>query len=161
MLFPDTEHTSDAIEIAKANLEFNKTNKNTPDKPILSLLGGHTLYSNDTLSNGGKAVEGMILSVPWFRDTPQTKPFAQKSDKIWGGGISWRTATSFDATQAFIKALSKNSSRTTVLKRLEKVNLNSSETSGYPLQFTEDRERKGESILVQIKDGKFTIIPNK
>ena len=161
MLFPDTEHTSDAIEIAKANLEFNKTNKNTPDKPILSLLGGHTLYSNDTLSNGGKAVEGMILSVPWFRDTPQTKPFAQKSDKIWGGGISWRTATSFDATQAFIKALSKNSSRTTVLERLEKVNLNSSETSGYPLQFTEDRERKGESILVQIKDGKFTIIPNK
>ncbi|MBJ7295356.1 MAG: hypothetical protein JHC73_03315, partial [Dolichospermum sp.] len=49
----------------------------------------------------------------------------------------------------------------TVLEGLQKVNLKSSETSGYPLQFTEDREGKGESILVEIKDGKFTIIPNK
>jgi len=163
MLFPDTENTSNAIDIAKANLQFNETNKNSPDKQTLSLLGGHTLYSNDTLSNGGKAVEGMILSVPWFRDQPEAKPFAQKSKQLWGGDISWRTATSYDATQAFIQALSKsnNPSRTTVLEGLQKVNLKSSETSGYPLQFTEDREGKGESILVEIKDGKFTIIPNK
>jgi branched-chain amino acid transport system substrate-binding protein len=76
------------------------------------------------------------------------------------GGISWLTATTFDATQAFIKALSNNPSRTTVLERLQKVNLKSSEVSGYPLQFTEKRERKGQSILVQVKGGKFTIIPN-
>jgi branched-chain amino acid transport system substrate-binding protein len=80
---------------------------------------------------------------------------------MWKGGISWRTATSYDAIQAFIKALSKDAIRTKVLEGLQKVKLNGSETSGYPLQFTEDRERQGESILVQIKDGKFTIIPNK
>ncbi|MBD2139299.1 hypothetical protein H6F32_17380 [Anabaena sp. FACHB-1237] len=42
----------------------------------------------------------LIIVIPWFRETLQAKPFAQKSDKIWGGGISWLTATSYDATQA-------------------------------------------------------------
>ena len=161
LLFPDTQSINIAMKITKEITNRNERLKNSPQSsPIrqLKMLSANTLYNNATLDRGGKDAEGLIIAIPWFRDTPQTKPFAQKSDKIWRGGISWRTATSFDATQAFIKALSKNSSRTTVLERLEKVNLNSSETSGYPLQFTEDRERKGESILVQIKDGKFVEI---
>lgn len=155
ILFPDTEHTNATIEIAKANQELNN---NSP----LSLLGGHTLYSNDTLIKGRKAVEGMILSVPWFRETSQAKAFAEKSGKKWGGAISWRTATSFDATQAFIKALSKDNTqdntRNNVLERLQKVELNNNQTSGYPLQFTKGRERQGQSVLVEVKDGKFTMI---
>ncbi len=161
LLFPDTQSINIAMKITKEITNRNKTLKNSPQSsPIrqLKMLSGDTLYKNETLDRGGKDAEGLIITIPWFRDTLQTKPFAQKSDKIWEGGISWRTAISFDATQAFIKALSNNSSRTTVLERLEKVNLNSSETSGYPLQFTEDRERKGESILVEIKDGKFVEI---
>lgn len=155
ILFPDTEHTNSTIEIAKANKELNN---NSP----LGLLGGHTLYSNDTLTKGGKAVEGMILSVPWFRETSQARAFADKSGKEWGGGISWRTATSFDATQAFIQALSKDNTqdntRNNVLERLQKVELNNNQTSGYPLQFTKERERQGQSVLVEVKNGKFTMI---
>ena len=151
ILFPDTEHTNATIEIAKAN-----------DDNSLSLLGGHTLYSNDTLIKGRKAVEGMILSVPWFRETSQAKDFAEKSGKKWGGAISWRTATSFDATQAFIQALSKDNTqdntRNNVLERLQKVKLNNNQTSGYPLQFTKGRERQGQSVLVEVKDGKFTML---
>ncbi|MDB9460496.1 ABC transporter substrate-binding protein [Dolichospermum circinale CS-545/17] len=154
ILFPDTEHTNATIEIAKANKDDNSP---------LSLLGGHTLYSNDTLIKGGKAVEGMILSVPWFRQTPQAKAFAQRSGKKWGGAISWRTATSFDATQAFIQALSKDNTqdntRNNVLERLQKVELNNNQTSGYPLQFTKERERQGQSVLIKVKEGKFTMIP--
>ncbi|MFM6474499.1 MAG: ABC transporter substrate-binding protein, partial [Dolichospermum sp.] len=153
ILFPDTEHTNATIEIAKANKDNNKS--------PLSLLGGHTLYRNDTLIKGGKAVEGMILSVPWFRETSQAKDFAEKSGKKWGGAISWRTATSFDATRAFIKALSKDNTqdntRNNVLERLQKVKLNNNQTSGYPLQFKE-RERQGQSVLVEVKNGKFTMI---
>ena len=149
ILFPDTEHTNSTIEIAKANKDNNSP---------LGLLGGHTLYSNDTLTQGGKAVEGLILSVPWFRETSQAKAFAEKSGKKWGGGISWRTATSFDATQAFIQALSKDNTRNNVLERLQKVKLNNNQTSGYPLQFKEG-ERQGQSVLVKVKDGKFTMIP--
>ena len=161
LLFPDTQSIDKAMKITKEITNRNERLRNSPQSsPIrqLKMLSGDTLYKNETLDRGGKDAEGLIITIPWFRDTLQTKPFAQKSNKIWGGDISWRTATSFDATQAFIKALSNNSSRTTVLERLEKVNLDSSETSGYPLQFTENRERKGESILVQIKDGKFVEI---
>jgi branched-chain amino acid transport system substrate-binding protein len=153
ILFPDTEHTNSTIEIAKANKDNNSP---------LGLLGGHTLYSNDTLTQGGKAVEGMILSVSWFRETSQARAFAEKSGKKWGGGISWRTATSFDATQAFIQALSKDNTqdntRAKVLERLQKVKLNNNQTSGYPLQFKEG-ERQGQSVLVEVKNGKFTMIP--
>jgi branched-chain amino acid transport system substrate-binding protein len=115
-------------------------------------------YKEPTLIKGGKAVEGMILAVPWFRDTPQTKEFAQKLAKMWGGPISWRTATSYDAIQAFIKALSNDASRKTVLERLKNVNLPVNETSGYPLQFTQEKERQGKPILLEVKNGKFVQI---
>jgi branched-chain amino acid transport system substrate-binding protein len=59
-----------------------------------------------------------------------------------------------------IKALSNNPSRSTVLEGLANVNLSANETSGYPLKFTPEREREGQSILVQIKQGQFTMIPN-
>ena len=161
LLFPDTQSTGIAINIAKEISSRNERLRNSPqNSPIreLKILSGDTLYSNETLVTGGKGVEGLIIVIPWFRETSQAKSFAQTSDKMWGGGISWRTATSYDATQAFIKALSSNPSRTTVLEQLKQVKINSSETSGYPLQFTKERERQGESILVQIKDGKFVEI---
>ncbi|MBE9231073.1 ABC transporter substrate-binding protein, partial [Cuspidothrix issatschenkoi LEGE 03284] len=161
LLFPDTQSTGIAINIAKEISSRNERLRNSPQNPPirqLKMLSGDTLYNNETLARGGKDLEGLIIVIPWFRETLQAKPFAQASDKIWGGGISWRTATSYDATQAFIKTLANNPSRTTVLEGLEKVTLNSSETSGYPLKFTKERERQGESILVQIKDGKFVEI---
>jgi branched-chain amino acid transport system substrate-binding protein len=54
-----------------------------------------------------------------------------------------------------IKALSNNPSLSTVLGRLENVSLSANETSGDPLKFTPEREREGQSILLQIKGGKF------
>ncbi|BAZ85894.1 ABC transporter substrate-binding protein [Dolichospermum compactum] len=157
-LFPDTQSTGIAIKIAKEITSRNERLRNSPPIRQLKMLSGDTLYNNETLVRRGKDTEGLIIVIPWFRETLQAKPFAQKLDQIWGGGISWRTATSYDATQAFIKVLSNNLSRTTVLEGLEKVKLDSRETSGYPLEFTKERERQGESILVQIKDGKFVEI---
>jgi ABC-type branched-subunit amino acid transport system substrate-binding protein len=72
--------------------------------------------------------------------------------------VSWRTATSYDATQAFIQALSANSDRTTVIEKLKIVKLSSNNTSGDPLQFNTEGERQTEPILVQIKDGKWAKI---
>jgi ABC-type branched-subunit amino acid transport system substrate-binding protein len=154
LLFPDTESTDIALKIAKEITKRNERLKtrNSPRRE-LKMLGGDTLYQGENLSNGGKDVEGLIVAVPWFRETPQAQPFAKKADTQWGGGISWRTATSFDATWMLIKALSNNPSRSTVLGRLENVSLSANETSGYPLKFTPKRERQGESILVQIKGG--------
>ncbi|MDB9492652.1 ABC transporter substrate-binding protein [Dolichospermum circinale CS-534/05] len=157
MLFPHTQSTDTAIKIVKEIIRRNAKLKDNPQDgrvKELKMLGGDTLYSDNTSKN----VEGLIVATPWFRETPQAKDFAQKSEKKWGGGISWRTATSFDATQAFIKALSNNATRTNLLEKLPSINLDTNETSGYQLKFTEEREREGQSILVQVKDGKFVPI---
>ena len=154
MLFPDTQSTDTAIKIVK---EITRRNAKLKDDPQsgrvkeLKMLGGDTLYSDNTSKN----VEGLIVAIPWFRESSPARPFAERSEQEWGGDISWRTATSFDATQAFIKALSNNATRTNLLEKLPSINFDRNETSGYQLKFTEEREREGQSILVQVKDGKF------
>jgi hypothetical protein len=77
---------------------------------------------------------------------------------IWGGPVSWRTATSFDATQAFIKALSPNPNRSSVLQGLQEVNLSSKDTSGDVLKFTSQGEREGQPILVKVEKGEFKLL---
>ena len=162
MLLPNTQITDIAIEIAKEITNKNEQLKTQKvETPELKMLGGDSLYKRTTLERGGKNVEGLIIAVPWFEDQPEAKPFAQRAKKQWTGAISWTTATSYDATQAFIKSLSGSSSRTTVLDRLKNVNLTTGETSGYPLRFTEERERQGQAVIVQIKIGKFTMINNQ
>ena len=156
LLFPEGQQTSMGLKIAKA-----KANSKNPKVQSLQLLGdAGTLYSDQTLTNGGNAVEGLILSVPWFRETPQSKDFAQEALQQWGGGVSWRTATSYDATQALIQALSSNPSRSTVLQRLGQLNLSPKQTSGDALQFTPQGEIQMKPILIQVEGGQFKILVN-
>lgn len=137
-LFPNTTTTSVAIALARANsaLAGNK----------LLMLGGDALYSSDTLNQGGNAVEGLIVAIPWFA---RSQPYAQTAKDRWVGTINWRTAASYDATQAMLKALSKNATRETVLENLRSINLSSAETSGNSLKFS-NGERLGEPVLVKI-----------
>jgi ABC-type branched-subunit amino acid transport system substrate-binding protein len=159
VLFPDAAQISQAVGIAR--LTINPQNQ---QQPGIKLLGGDTLYSQEILNKeeDRKAVEGLVLVVPWFRDEAPAKNFAKSAQQQWGAPVSWRTATSYDATQAFIKAIqntSTNLSRETVLQALRQVNLSPNETSGGNLQFTPDGERQSEPVLVQVKDGKFTTVP--
>ncbi|MBF2062954.1 MAG: ABC transporter substrate-binding protein [Calothrix sp. C42_A2020_038] len=158
LLVPDTQNTDVALKIAQANHDLIK-NQNQQG---LKLLGTDNLYSNQTLSAGGNRVEGLTIAVPWFRETAQAKNFAQKAAQQWGGGVSWRTATSYDATQAFIQALSANQTNPTRLKinnDLKNINITQENTSGYTLQFTSDRERQTEPNLVTVKNCRFVAIP--
>ncbi|WP_333484362.1 ABC transporter substrate-binding protein [Microcoleus sp. K1-B6] len=162
VLFPDTQNTDVALKIVTANAQQTarlKTNPQNPQRQGLKLLGGDTLYSKTTLNEDGQSVEGLILAVSWFREAPQAKNFAIAAVQQWGGSVSGRTATSYDATQAFIKALSPNPTRATVLRGLKNINLPDSQTSGYPLKFTSEGERQSESILVKVEGGKFTLLP--
>jgi ABC-type branched-subunit amino acid transport system substrate-binding protein len=146
MLFPNQAYAKLSLDIAKANISKNLG---------LKLFAGSSLYDNTTLELAGNVFEGLILAVPWFRDAPKSQKFASDAAKQWGGGISWRTATSFDATQAFIKTLSSNSSRVTVLEELRKINLSSKETSGDELTFSQLGERQSKAILVKVEKGQF------
>jgi ABC-type branched-subunit amino acid transport system substrate-binding protein len=159
VLIPDTKNIDVALKIAKVNKEVVDSSKSKNRARLgLKLLGANTLYNGETLKKGGNAVEGLITLVPWFREEPQATNFAQQAEKQWGGAVSWRTATSYDATQAFIQALSANSDRITILEKLANVNLSPNDTSGDPLKFNREGERETEPVLVQIKDGKFVVV---
>jgi len=160
LLFPNKEITFQSIEVARVNAELISRSTN-PDRRGLKLLGGDTLYSSTTLEEGGKAVEDLILAVSWFRGTSEAQEFSQAARQLWGGDVSWRTAMSYDATQAFLQTLSGNPDRTKVLQRLREVTLPSSETSGGALKFTPDGERQSEPILVEVVDGEFKLVEEK
>jgi ABC-type branched-subunit amino acid transport system substrate-binding protein/Tfp pilus assembly protein PilF len=157
LLIPDARNTDAGMKVALANKKLIDRSQNQ-NKRGLKLLGGDTLYSDQTLTTVGNATEGLILVVPWFREAPQAKSFAQKAARQWGGGVSWRTATSFDATQALIQALSINPTRSTVIQNLKNVKISTNNTSGDSLQFTEERERQTEPILLRVENGKFVPI---
>ncbi|MEH1819966.1 MAG: ABC transporter substrate-binding protein [Nostoc sp.] len=160
VLIPDALHADIALKIAKVNQEaLDRPPSQNGARAGMKLLGGDVLYSDETLTTGKNAVEGLITVVPWFREAPQAQIFAKKAKKLWGEEVSWRTATSYDATQAFIQALSSNSNRTTILERLENAKFSVNETSGYPFKFSSEGERETEPILVQIKGGKFVAVP--
>ncbi|MEH2313736.1 MAG: ABC transporter substrate-binding protein [Nostoc sp.] len=149
VLFPNTELTSVALAIASAQ-----------GSKKLPLLGGNSLYNPDTLKSGGGAFEGLVISVDWFAEeqnsTKSTK-FAEDAKGMWGGRISWRTATAYDATQAFIKAISMSNNPThqTVLKNLKyrDFSLPPNETSGYTLRFNDKGDRQQEPVLVKVVEG--------
>jgi ABC-type branched-subunit amino acid transport system substrate-binding protein len=122
IFFPNTESISAVIEIARARNNL----KNLRKKP---LLGASALYDPDTLKAGGAALEGLITAVPWFAGAPNSQEFAKEAEKLWKGQVSWRTKTSYEATQAFIEALSAsdNPSRSSVLEKLNSMNLSGEE----------------------------------
>ncbi|MDF5711768.1 MAG: ABC transporter substrate-binding protein [Nostoc sp. S4] len=152
MLFSDVEHTATALDIAKVNAN---------NRLGLKLLGGTTLYNQKIFQDGGNAIKGLVIAVPWFYQLPQAKDFSKAANTLWGGVVSWRTATSYDATQAFLKAIKAsfpNPSRETILEKLTQINLSSSETSGDILQF-QNGERQNQPILIQVVEkGKFRIL---
>ncbi|MBW4678109.1 MAG: hypothetical protein KME52_30230 [Desmonostoc geniculatum HA4340-LM1] len=145
ILLPNVDHTATALDIAKVNINH---------KLGLKLLGGDALYNQKTLDEGGNGVEDLVLAVPWFREAPQAKVFSQTAYKLWEKDISWRTATSYDAAQAFMNSLSAQPSRETILQKLPQTNLSAKLTSGNNLKF-QNGERQNEAILVNVESGKF------
>lgn len=152
LLFPNTDYTSVAIEIARANAKL-------PEAQKLELFGGDSLYGIDTLTAGGESVEGLIIAVPWFASSPAVADFSNRGQQQWGGPVNWRTAMSFDATQAFISALSPSASRDSVLEGLREVSLAANETSGEAFSFTVDGERQSDPILVEVVRGSVNQVP--
>lgn len=125
---------------------------NLPKK--LKLLAGDGFISDKILQ---QSFEGLILALPWFEkeENGKEKEFTKKAKKRWSGHITWDNASSYDATKAFIKAISmsKNPDRKTVLKNLKSVKLAPKETSGDKLSFSEG-ERKQKPVMVKIVGGK-------
>ncbi|MGB8690523.1 MAG: AAA-like domain-containing protein [Microcoleus sp.] len=154
VLLPDTETISVVNEIASAQ---KRLSQNGAKK--LPLLGADALY-NPKIFEAGDAVEGLVLAVPWFAEEPNSKNFAKEAEKRWKGRVSWRTAASYDATQAFIKALpvDQKPTRTKILETLQERNFSQNESSGNPIRFSNGERQGQEPVLVNVVKGKFELV---
>ncbi len=141
VLFPNTNNIIINLSLQVADANGNLSNPK-------QLLGGDALYNPATLKLSQGGVDTLVLAVPWF--AKNTYPYTNLAAKRWGGRVSWRTATSYDATKAFTKALSENATRRSVLSNLQQTNLSPSETSGEPLQFLKSGDRNTDPLLVRV-----------
>ena len=82
-----------AIQIATAN------------QGKLPLYSSPTLNTFQTLQ-AGYVVSGLTLVTPWQNPVaPQSGSFSDRSQRLWGGQVSWRTAMSYDAGMAIVAGL--------------------------------------------------------
>jgi ABC-type branched-subunit amino acid transport system substrate-binding protein len=93
----------DAVSIAQANATLSSP---------MAMFGGDELYNPQILIDGGDAISGLTLAVPW--SFSPNDPFAQDAVQSWKGRVSWRTATAYDATKALGEAIRQDQTRTGV-----------------------------------------------
>jgi len=121
----------------------------------LALYSSSTLYTFQTLKDGQKDVDGLVLPVPWHPGTNPNNPFPKNARQRWGGVVNWRTATSFDATQAVIAGLRQSNTREGLQQALRNPNF-STAGSSEDVKFLPTGDRAGKPILVQVKQGGST-----
>ena len=155
VLFPDVSNFKCIQSISNAI-------KNIPEAQSLKIYGVTPLYNPETIQNpvvgNLMGLEGMILAVDWARDMPSATSFLEDFKGIWESKnslISWRTATSYDATQVFIKAFfNDRNSRSSVLDYLQNgFSLDVGKTSGKDVSLSADGNRDGEPIFVELVAG--------
>ncbi|UKO97294.1 ABC transporter substrate-binding protein [Nostoc sp. UHCC 0870] len=155
VFFPNTELISAVIEMLRAKEGLPYISKD------VMFLGGGTFYNSETLRLGKKYVEGLILPVSWSPEEQNSQKFAQKACERWEDKVSWQTASSYDATKAFIAAISKSDlsnknvheQRKDVIEKLKSVHLPANETSGNELKFIDGERKDAKPVLVRVVKG--------
>lgn len=126
----------------------------------INLFGGDSLYQGRTLAEGNTDIEGLKLVIPWFPvklDGQIISDYAKKSQATWEGLINWMTASSYDATKAFLEAIAqaetnaKMVNRKTVLDYMQKVDLGGKYTSGDEIKFENgELKEQPEAVIVEV-----------
>ncbi|MGB7891117.1 MAG: ABC transporter substrate-binding protein [Microcoleus sp.] len=143
MVAPHVDRIDRAISLARIN------------RGKLPLYGSTTLYTFQTLKDGQKDVDGLVLPVPWHPETNPGSRFPENARQRWGGIVNWRTATSFDATQAVIAGLRQSNTREGLQQALRNASF-SAAGSSEDVKFLPTGDRAGKPILVQVKQGGST-----
>lgn len=140
LLAPHVNRINKALEVAQAN------------QGRLALFGTPTLYTSKTLQ-GGQAINGMVLAVPWYPTAIPGNQFSQNARNLWGGPVTWRTAMAYDATKAIIAGLQQSNSR----EELQQVMHNTEKffadngSNGGKIEFLPSGDRKGTAITVKVQ----------
>ncbi|MBR8834275.1 MAG: amino acid ABC transporter substrate-binding protein [Stigonema ocellatum SAG 48.90 = DSM 106950] len=119
----------------------------------LSLLAGDDVYTPKILADGNDAAVGMVVAVAWHIDGNPGSDFRRKSEQLWQSRVNWRTATSYNATQALIAALKSNPTRPGVQQVLSAPNFSATGASS-TIKFLSNGDLNGSIQLVEIRPGK-------
>lgn len=84
----------------------------------LKLLGGDDIYDIRILQEGRSRAAGMVVAMAWHIDANPNSMFVQTSRKLWNADVDWKTAMTYDASQALIAALKRNPTRSGVQEAL-------------------------------------------
>jgi branched-chain amino acid transport system substrate-binding protein len=156
LVVPGVRSTIDkAIKMAAAAKKHN-----------LKLFGSSTINTSQTLEQG-QGIEGMIVAVPWNPTAETGKSFAMQATQLWGknvdwrsGNLTWRTAMTYDATQAIIQGIktcaqaSGKASRECLKNDLARKDFSVNGVTG-KVHFQGDRN--GEVSLLQLKPINITV----
>jgi branched-chain amino acid transport system substrate-binding protein len=141
LLVPSVNKINQALEIIRVN------------KNRLVMFGNQSMYTFETLKEGQSDINGMVFSVAWHPSVNRNKIFMANAENLWGGAGSWRTATSYDATQAALLGLKTGLKRETLQKALSNSGFSFSGATG-DISFLSSGDRKGSAILVKVQPGK-------
>jgi eukaryotic-like serine/threonine-protein kinase len=115
----------------------------------LPLLAGETFYSQQTLNIGQKDILGMVLAVPAQQLDLPTSPFQTQAKQLWGQPVTWRSALSYDATQALFTGLKQAQTRATIRTLLAHPQFQAPGAT-QPVKFEETGDRAGSVKLLQV-----------
>ncbi len=134
----------------------------------LKLLGGDSVYNPRVLKDAGQRAyqTNLSIAIPWH--SYSNSEFAQTAQLFWNADVSWRTATTYDATKTIIKAVGEmmgNYSRKQLQRILSRPDFSVEGVTG-KIMFGELGDRqfldKHKSVLVQVKpnakSGKYEFI---
>ncbi|QLE41450.1 ABC transporter substrate-binding protein [Nostoc sp. C052] len=153
LLAPYIDKINKGLEVARAS------------KGRLQLFSSPTMYTQQTLAEGKADVNGMVLAVPWYPQAIPGNPFPQNAQKLWGGPVNWRTATTYDATIAIAKGLQQSNTREGLQKALHSPSFSIDGATGN-IQFSQSGDRINNSIfLVKVQQtpgtDKYEFVPIK
>jgi branched-chain amino acid transport system substrate-binding protein len=95
----------------------------------------------------------LAIAVPWHR-SPYSD-FYQQAQDFWKASINWRTATTYDATQAIIQALSEsreNFSRRQLHQKLSSPNFVTQGAEGKTYFDEYGDFQSTENVLVEVQE---------
>jgi ABC-type branched-subunit amino acid transport system substrate-binding protein len=148
-LAPHVDDVKPAIDVLVSNAKQEKK---------LAIFSSPTLYLNTILQGTKKfpgasdAARGLVLSVPWHPDiNANSRAFARQAEKMWGGKVNWRTATSYNSTLAVIKGLRTAKNREELINVIRDPDFTVSGGAVKPFKFSLYGNLDGNPVLVEVK----------
>ncbi|NJR68035.1 MAG: ABC transporter substrate-binding protein [Synechococcales cyanobacterium CRU_2_2] len=122
----------------------------------LALFASPTLYNSTLLSAAGNNLKNLVIAAPWYADSNSTTSFLAQAQQRWGDtSLTWRTATSFDATMAIAAALGQIPpeqpwGRSQLQQQLRSPGFKA-QGAGETVQFLPTGDRAGKAILLRVQ----------